>query len=73
MAAVAGYEMLKRFLLITGLSVVAFILSVLAHNAVSAWLRVEEPVFFIIAVLLCPIAFLVGAVGSLVLAIKGAR
>lgn len=64
--------MQKRFLLLTGLSIVAFVVSVVAHNAISAWLQVEEPVFFIIAVLLCPIAFLVGAVGSVVLALKRA-
>ncbi len=65
--------MLKKFLLTMGISAGVFVVSVLAHNAISAWLGVEEPVFFIIAVFLCPVAFLVGAVGSIVLAIKGYR
>ena len=62
--------MLKAFLLITGLSVVAFVISVLAHNAMSAWLGFEEPVFFILAAIVCPIGLLVGGVGSIVLAIR---
>ena len=33
----------------------------------------DEPVFFIIAIVVCPIGFLVGAVGSIVLAIRRHR
>ncbi len=65
--------MLKKFLLIMGLSAVAFVVSVLAHNVIYAWFGIEEAVFFIIAVFLCPAAFLVGAVGSVVLAIRGLK
>jgi hypothetical protein len=43
------------------------------HNAVSALLNTEEPVFFIIAIIVCPIGFLVGAIGSIVLTIKRIR
>ena len=64
------YKMLKRFLLIMGISAGAFVVSVIAHNAIGAWFGIEEPVFFIIAVILCPLAFLVGAVGSIVFAVK---
>ena len=42
----------------------------------SFWDRIglgDEPFFFIMAILICPIAFLVGAVGSIVLAIKKSR
>jgi hypothetical protein len=62
--------MLKKFLLLTGGSAVGFLIFVLLHNMISALLNTEEPVFFIIATIVCPIAFLVGAVGTIVLAIK---
>ena len=62
--------MLKRFLLTMGIAAGTFVVSVTAHNAISAWFGIEEPVFFIIAVFLCPAAFLVGAIGSIVSAIK---
>lgn len=62
--------MLKKFLLTMGISAGAFVLSVIAHNAISAWFGIEEPVFFAIAVFVCPIAFLVGAVGSIIIAVR---
>ena len=62
--------MLKKFLWLMGISAGAFVISVLAHNLISAWFGIEEPVFFIIAVILCPAAFLVGAVGSIIALIK---
>ncbi len=65
--------MLKKFLLTMAIAAGAFVVSVLAHNAVSAAFGGEEPVFFTLAVTLCPAAFLVGAVGSIVMAIKGRR
>ena len=65
--------MLKKFLLLTGASTVAFLIFVFLHNIVSGLFKTEEPVFFIIATIVCPIAFLVGAVGSVVLTIKGTR
>ena len=68
------------------LEAAAFIVSVLLHNVVYGlciqwfgadfWSRSglnDEPVFFFIAVLLCPIAFLVGATGSIFLAAKNLR
>jgi hypothetical protein len=67
---------LKFFLLLTAGSVVMFIISVLLHNLITALLvpvfgpNFDEPVFFLIAVFLCPIAFLIGAVGSIILLIK---
>ena len=61
---------LKKFLLLTGASAVGLPVSVLLHNVVSGLFDIEEPVFFIMATLVCPIGFLVGAVGSVVLAIK---
>lgn len=62
--------MLKKFLWLMGISAGAFVVSVLAHNLISAWFGIEEPVFFIIAVVLCPAAFIVGAVGSIIAIIK---
>ncbi len=43
---------------------------VLLHNVISGLFNIDEPFFFLIALLLCPIGFLVGVVGSIVLAIK---
>jgi hypothetical protein len=64
-------KLLKTFLLIMGLSIGVFIVSVFLHNALSALFGVEEPVFFIIAVILSPAALAVGIIGSLVLVIMG--
>ncbi|GAH17488.1 unnamed protein product, partial [marine sediment metagenome] len=76
-------KMLKIFLLVAGISLGAFIISVFLHNAIYGlfihfcgedfWERTsigDEPVFFIIA-LLSVVAFAVGLIGSLVMFIKG--
>ena len=78
--------MLKKFLILTGASAAGFFVSVLLHNAiyglfihffgVDFWERIgvgDEPVFFIIAIFVCPLGFLVGAVGSIVIAIRRHR
>ncbi|MBA7683843.1 hypothetical protein ES703_92228 [subsurface metagenome] len=78
-----GLKMLKVFLLVAGISLAAFIISVFLHNAIYGlfihflgadfWDRVglgDEPVFFFIA-LISALSFAVGIVGSLVLFIKG--
>jgi len=64
-------RLLKTFLLISGLSIGTFIVSVFLHNALSALLGIEEPVFFVIAVILSPAALAAGIIGSLVLFIVG--
>ena len=74
---------LKKFLLLTGASAVGFLLSILLHNFVYGlfihffgadfWNGGDEPFFFIMATIVCPLGFLVGAVGSIVLAIKKLR
>ena len=61
---------LKKFLLLTGASAVGLSVFVFLHNVVSVLFNIEEPIFFIMAVFVCPLTFLVGAVGSIVLAIK---
>jgi len=77
---------LKKFLILTGASAAGFFVSFLLHNAiyglfihffgVDFWDRIgvgDEPFFFIMAIIVCPLAFLVGVVGSIVLAIKRFR
>lgn len=74
---------LQKFLLLTGASATGFFVSILLHNAIYGlfiywfgadfWDRIslgDEPFFFIVAIIICPIGFLVGVVGSIVLAIK---
>jgi len=71
---------LKKFLLLTGASAMGIPVSISLHNAIYAlfihfsgadfWDRIgigDEPVFFIMAIFVCPIGFLVGAIGSIVL------
>jgi hypothetical protein len=64
-------KLLKTFLLIMGLSIGIFIVSVFLHNALGALFGIEEPVFFIIAVIISPAALAAGIIGSLVLVIMG--
>ena len=79
--------LLKKFLLLTGASAAGIFVSVFLHNAIYGlfiywfgadfWDRIglgdDEPFFFIMAIFVGPIAFLVGVVGSVVLAIKHKR
>jgi hypothetical protein len=62
--------MLKKFLLLTGASAVGLPVFAVLHNLVSALFNTEEPVFFILATTVCPLGFLVGMVGTIVLARK---
>jgi len=76
----------KKFLLLTGASATGIVVSVILHNVISGlfmhffggdfWERTgvnDEPVFFIMAIIVCPLGFLVGMVGSMVLAIRNRR
>ncbi len=76
-------KMLRIFLLVAGISLGVFIISVFLHNAIYGlfihflgedfWERTgigDEPVFFIIS-LLAVVSFAVGLIGSLVMFIKG--
>jgi hypothetical protein len=76
--------LLKAFLLLTGASAVGLPVFSVLHNLVYAlfirffgadfWGEIgDEPVFFILAVIVCPIGYLVGAVGSIVIAIKNKK
>ena len=64
-------KMSKIFLMVAGISLAVFILSVFLHNAISALFKVEEPVFFFISVFIAPLGFAVGLIGSLVIFIHG--
>jgi len=78
--------LLKKFLLITGAAPIGAVVSVILHNVfygifihffgADFWDRIgtsDEPVFFILAIIVCPIAFLVGVIGSIILFKKGRR
>jgi len=78
-----GLKMLKRFLLVVGISFGTFIISVFLHNAIYGlfivwfgedfWDRIgvgDEPVFFFISLLAISV-FSVVIIGSLVMFIKG--
>lgn len=80
------WRSLKRFLVLLGLSLLGFPLAVVLHNlfyalaelaaefAGLAWvLGMLEVAFFLVAILVCPPGILVGAVGSVVLAIHRFR
>ncbi|MBA7620769.1 hypothetical protein ES703_28124 [subsurface metagenome] len=74
---------LKKFFILTGASSAGFFVSFLLHNAIYGlliywfgadfWKGGDEPVFFIMATVVCPIGFLVGVAGSIVIAIKEFR
>mgnify|MGYP001150591376 CR=1 FL=1 len=74
---------LKKFLILTGASSAGFLTSVILHNFIYGlfiywfgadfWDKIglaDEPFFFILAIFVCPVVFLVGVVGSVVLFIK---
>ena len=69
-----------KFLILTGASSAGIIVSILLHNVIYGlfiqwfgadfWERIgtgDEPFFFILAIIVCPIGFLVGVVGSVIL------
>jgi hypothetical protein len=76
-------KIFKRFLLLTGSSAVGVFVSILLHGVIYGlfilifgegfWDRIgipDEPFFFMMAIFVCPIAYLVGTVGSIVLIIR---
>lgn len=77
-------KLFRMFLLTAGISLGAFIISTVLHNAIYGtliylfgadfWDKIglaDEPVFFFLAVIICPLAFAVGVAGSLVVFLKG--
>jgi hypothetical protein len=74
---------LKKFLLLTGASSTGFFASAILHNIFYAFsiitshisvlkylMEILHVMFFIIATIVCPLGFLIGAVGSVILFIK---
>ena len=64
-------DRLKTFLSVAGIAVGAGMASFILHNVVSGLLGIEEPVFFVIAVFLSPVAIAVGLIGSAVIFARG--
>jgi hypothetical protein len=71
----------RAFFLLTGISAALIPISVLLHNLVYALCIVffgkefwqggsDEPLFFILALIVCPALFMIGAVGSTVLLVR---
>jgi hypothetical protein len=54
---------IKALLLLTGASAAGMPVFIVLHNVASGLWHTEEPVFFILATIICPLAFLVGAFG----------
>ena len=74
---------LKKFLILTGASASGFFISVLLHNLIYGlfvavfgadfWDKIglgDEPLFFLLAIIVCPIGFLIGGAGSIILFLK---
>ena len=74
---------LKKFLILTGVSSAGFLVSVLLHNflygaavvtshitALTHLMEFLHAAFFIMAIFICPLGFLIGVVGSVVLFIR---
>jgi polyferredoxin len=79
-------KLFKGFLLLTSSSAVGFFVSILLHGVVYGlfmllfgegfWDKAgigDEPFFFIMAILVCPAAYLVGTLGSIVLIVRRKR
>ena len=78
--------LLRAFLILTGASAAVIPVSVVLHNAVYALFihllggnfgertgLQDEPVFFFLGLVICPVAFIAGSIGSIVLALKHHR
>jgi hypothetical protein len=63
----------RVFLWIAAASAIAFPVGVVLHNAVDALLHVEEPVFFLLAVVVAPAGLLLGLAGAAVAAVASGR
>ena len=76
-------EKLRKYLLLTGISATSFFIFVFLHNIFYALaeissnitilkypMKVLEGIFFITAIFICPLMFLIGAIGSIIIFIK---
>jgi hypothetical protein len=63
---------INKYLKIAGASILGFFVFVFLHNLTSGLLsqlfktEIEEPVFFILAVIICPLGFIIGMVGNII-------
>ncbi len=68
----------RVFLLLTGAAAAGMSIFAILHNLVTAMFikffkfskNFDEPVFFLLAVIACPLGFLAGAVGTIVVAVN---
>lgn len=56
----------RFWLLLALVSGASFAVAVLVNNLISALFHVEEPVFFMVAMLVTPVGAVIGALGTLV-------
>lgn len=63
----------KTFLAVATLSALAFPVCAVLHNAVAALFQVEEPVFFVLAVIGAPLGVATGLLGAAITALRGRR
>ena len=74
---------LKKFLIVTGASATGCFISIFLHNMIYGlfiycfgedfWTNIgfgDEPFFFIITIFVCPVAFLIGTVGTIYCLLK---
>jgi len=58
--------MLMRFLITAAISLLLFPIAVIIHNFIYSTTKIEESIFFFIAVFVCPFGFFTGVIGSIV-------
>lgn len=63
----------RVFLWVAAVSAIAFPVGVIGHNAADALLHVEEPVFFLLAVIGAPAGLVIGLAGATVSTIVSRR
>lgn len=74
---------LKKFLILTGISATGFFISVFLHNIfyglsiiisqisiLSFFMEILHIAFFIIAIFICPLVFMIGLIGTIIIFIK---
>ena len=62
---------LGRLLAVMAIALAVAVISLLLHNAFSALFGIEEPFFFILCVVVAPLAFVASTLGVLALCVKG--
>lgn len=65
--------MTRKFLTVALISAVAIAVSVVVHSCLAGVLHAEQPIFFLIAVVVAPLGLAVGLVGAAVCALVAWR